>query len=673
MGLVKVGLGIDVGGTFTDAVLIDLETRDVLSSAKSRTTNQDLSLGIAKALGKLEGSLIPRIDLVALSTTLATNAIVQGTRSPIASILIGYREEHCPPEFRRDAFLVRGGHDVTGKEKASLDETEILKIIEGTQDHVQAYAVAGYFSSRNPDHESRVKRLIQEETEIPVICGHELSLKLDAIVRATTTTLNAHLIPVIKELLTSVRGVFNTLGVAAPLMVVKGDGSLISEEVALERPIETVLSGPAASVIGAKHLRGSIAKTGAIVVDVGGTTSDIAVLQDGRPVINPTGVRIGQWQTSVAAIDTLTIGLGGDSQILCNDRGRLTIGPQRVIPLAILAYQFQEVAQELARMAEGFIQSTGYSQVDHWITYKKAENKSLAGDQRRLLSLVQGHPQSTLQLAQTLDLHPTLVLEKLRPLVESGLVLCAGFTPTDIFHLRAVYSKGNREAAKHAASILARQMNLDVEQLCHSVGELFNLKLGLGILQKVSTDNHDYYGGVTSCSSCQAIWENCFAGATDTDGRKPKKPFSLQIKLKDPIIGLGAPAQTVMPPLAERLGTQCVVPPHAEVANALGAISGVVMATGEVTLVPDESGRARLFSQDGRAVYATLEKADKEAKRLLRERLFEEAKRTGANNVEVKLEEHEKRARTGFGDVLIEKVIRGRAIGTPGMNDIHGG
>jgi hypothetical protein len=97
------------------------------------------------------------------------------------------------------------------------------------------------------------------------------------------------------------------------------------------------------------------------------------------------------------------------------------------------------------------------------------------------------------------------------------------------------------------------------------------------------------------------------------------------------------------------------------------------MATGEVTLVPDESGRARLFSQDGRAVYATLEKADKEAKRLLREKLFKEAKRTGANNVEVKLEEHEKRARTGFGDVLIEKVIRGRAIGTPGMNDIHGG
>jgi len=243
---VRAGLGIDVGGTFTDVVLIDLETRQVLCSAKSRTTNQDLCLGIAKALGKLHSSLFPSINLVSLSTTLATNAIVQGSRSSIASILIGYREEHCPPEFRKGAVLIQGGHDVKGEEAAPLNQKEVLKIIEKTRDRVQAYAVAGYFSSRNPDHELRTKRLIEERTDIPVVCGHELSPKLNAVVRASTAILNAHLIPIIRKLLLSVRAVLSRIGVEAPLMVVKGDGSLVSEEIALWRPIETVLSGPAA-------------------------------------------------------------------------------------------------------------------------------------------------------------------------------------------------------------------------------------------------------------------------------------------------------------------------------------------------------------------------------------------------------------------------------------------
>jgi len=130
----------------------------------------------------------------------------------------------------------------------------VRSVLSAAKDGIEAYAVCGYFSVRNPDHELRVKRLIQETTGKPVVCGHEISLQLDAVKRATTTLLNAHLIPVIHQLIESVKRVFQNQNIVAPLMIVRGDGSLMGESVIRDRPIETVLSGPAASVIGAKYL-----------------------------------------------------------------------------------------------------------------------------------------------------------------------------------------------------------------------------------------------------------------------------------------------------------------------------------------------------------------------------------------------------------------------------------
>ncbi len=666
-----IGLGIDVGGTFTDAVLINMGTRKILCSAKSRTTNQDLSLGIANAIDKLEKSHVRRISLVSLSTTLATNAIVEGIRRPVASILIGYRKEHCPAEFLNDAFFISGGHNVKGEEVAPLDEEEVLKIIEKTKDGVQAYAVAGYFSARNPDHEIRVKELLGRKTNIPVICGHEISLRLNAAVRATTTILNAHLIPIIKTLLVSVRAVLSGFGVEAPLMVVKGDGTLVTEEIALERPIETVLSGPAASVIGAKHLVNSIESMRAFVVDVGGTTSDITFIENGTARINPGGVQIGQWQTNVQAIDTLTIGLGGDSHIHWDGNGNLAIGPRRVIPLSILARQFRTVTEELARFAQGTSHPTGYPQTDYWIAHERKGTQNLTPTQKELLSLLHGRPRSIVQIGQDFGLYPTLVLGLLQPLEKSGLVQRSGFTLTDIFHLKGHYSKGNRETAEHAASILAGQMELAIEDLCIRVRELFNVTLGLAVLRRVTKDDHDYYGGMQNCPQCQTIWDNFFAEKERDGIGASRGGFDVQIKLDDPIIGLGAPAYRLIPPLAEKFGTRSIVPPHAEVANALGAITGVVMIIAEMTLIPDEKGRVHLFSQNRRATYDTPEEADRAAKRLLRETLVKEAKRAGADQARVELKEYSKRATTRFGDILVEKVIKGRAIGTPTINRSH--
>jgi N-methylhydantoinase A/oxoprolinase/acetone carboxylase beta subunit len=133
-----------------------------------------------------------------------------------------------------------------------------------------------------------------------VVCGHELTSNLNSIRRAITVAFNARLIPVIRELLTSVKDVLHERGIAAPLMVVKGDGHIVSDAVAMERPIETILSGPAASIIGGNYLSGM--DTG-IVVDMGGTTTDIAILRNGIPQVKADGATVGEWRMSIRAAD----------------------------------------------------------------------------------------------------------------------------------------------------------------------------------------------------------------------------------------------------------------------------------------------------------------------------------------------------------------------------------
>ena len=174
-----VALGIDTGGTYTDAVLVEHATGEVLASAKALTTRYDLSVGIGEAMAAvLEASqrlpksarLRKSVDLVALSTTFATNAIAEGQGSPVCLLLIGYDLELMEQYgFQRelvteDVVYLQGGHDVLGNEVAPLDEDAAREAILDHRDRVEAFAVSGYFGVRNPTHELRVRRLVEELT-----------------------------------------------------------------------------------------------------------------------------------------------------------------------------------------------------------------------------------------------------------------------------------------------------------------------------------------------------------------------------------------------------------------------------------------------------------------------------------------------------------------------------
>ena len=214
---------------------------------------------------------------------------------------------------------------------------------------LDAVAISGFFSIRNPAHETRVARELQRCTRLPVICGHSLSSRLGGIERATTAWWNARLVPLISRLIESTRSVIAEFGLDVPLMIVKGDGTLLSAAEARRRPVETLLSGPAASLIGARHLSGL---QDALVVDMGGTTTDMAALTGGRVEVAAEGARVGPWQTHVEAARVRTVGLGGDSLFRSPDAtlDRLSVGPRRVEPLCTLAERFPAVVETLARI-----------------------------------------------------------------------------------------------------------------------------------------------------------------------------------------------------------------------------------------------------------------------------------------------------------------------------------
>lgn len=250
-------LGVDTGGTYTDAVLIRDE-KHVVAWAKALTTRHDLAVGVGNAVSAVlaEAAVAPaQVSMAALSTTLATNALVEGQGGRVALIYVGFREEDLEKHGLREAMkgdptlVISGGHSHSGTEAVALDVSALERFLEAN-DGISGFAVAARFATRNPAHELEVARIIAEKTGAPVTCSHHLSARLNGPKRAITAVLNARLIGMIDQLIGRARDRLSQLGITAPMLVVRGDGALMGADQARERPIETILSGPAASIVG---------------------------------------------------------------------------------------------------------------------------------------------------------------------------------------------------------------------------------------------------------------------------------------------------------------------------------------------------------------------------------------------------------------------------------------
>lgn len=657
-----IALGIDTGGTYTDAVLVDHASGAVLAGAKALTTRHDLSVGIGQAVAAIfdgQDTSHAQVDLVALSTTLATNAIVEGQGSLVCLLLIGYdptliRQYGFERDLvTRDVVYLRGGHDVMGNEVEPLDEAAAREAILARRDQVEAFAVSGYFGVRNPAHELRVRALAEELTILPVTCGHELTTRLNAVRRATTTALNARLIPLLRELIATVRRTLDEQGIIAPLMVVKGDGSLVRAEWAMQRPIETILSGPAASVVGAWHLAG---RHDVWVVDVGGTTTDIAVLHDGRPRLNPEGAQIGEWRTMVEAVDVHTVGLGGDSQVNLN-KGRLVIGPQRVVPLCLLASEHSGVVDELRQQAETRQRERLAGQFV--LAQRRTALKLPDRDQDLLSHLVAG-PQSLSALAKKLD-YGALVVRQIESLEARGLVLRAGFTPTDALHVLGRFERWNAEASRLGAELLAAQTDLSPKAFCERVVAEVSNRVATELVSKVLSDE-----------AILPDWErepSAVALLVRALGNVPGSDLDCQLRLRQPVVAVGAPVEAYLPRVARQLCTELVIPRHAEVANAVGAVAGGVVQQLRVMIRPlDADQRFRLHLPDGVRDFSTVEEGVAYAQKAVPVQLRALAQQAGASQVEVRMIRVDRGASVAVGweqQVYLGTELTFTAVGRP--------
>jgi len=328
-------LGIDVGGTHTDAVIIS--RKGVVASAKVETCPENLISSIDAVLQEIFATGLNRsIRRVNLSTTLTTNAIIEEKLEEVG-ILATSGPGLVPETFNFDLgqhfHLLRGAIDHRGSRQQGLDEIEVREAIKNiTEKGVKVFAVASKFSSRNPEFEETLAAQAAKVADFVTI-GHQVSGRLNYPRRLATAYYNAAVWRRYINFSDAITASFTKFKLEAPLNILKADGGTINFENSRSKPVETILSGPAASVMGIIAL--SAISEDAIILDIGGTTTDIAIFAQGAPLLDRDGAGFANRKTSIRAIKTASIGIGGDSLVAINDKGEISVGPQRQgVPLA---------------------------------------------------------------------------------------------------------------------------------------------------------------------------------------------------------------------------------------------------------------------------------------------------------------------------------------------------
>ena len=650
------GLGIDAGGTFTDCVLLDLGSGDVLAKAKAPTTHHDLLIGIDDALSRLQLDAPERLSMVALSTTLATNAIAEDKGGLPGAILMTPDGRPDPRIAWQPHRVLRARMDIGGREQVPLDRDECVAAVDDLlAAGVEAFAVSGYASVRNPEHELAVRQLIASRCELPVICGHELSTRYNYINRINTAILNARLLPLIRSLLEAAREVLEHHGITAPLMVVKGDGSLITEAVARERPVETILSGPAASVAGARYLTH---EPNALVMDVGGTTTDTAVVEDDLVRISDKGANVGGWQTSVAAAEIQTAGLGGDSHVQFTPDRQLLIGPRRVIPLCFLADADPQVEGQLMRLrSEDFVDRGSAAPLDFFRLGRPADNADLSDLDNRLLEALEDGALSRAVLASRLE-RPSPTLVRTERLERLGYVQRSALTPTDVLHTTGEFTAWNVRAAGHALDVFAGLYGEPPERIAKLITSELIRRLCVEALRRELGD------GVVSESDGRLAPRMIDAGLA---GRR-LGAVSLRLEYTRPIIAIGAPVQPFFPEVGRRLNAHVIIPRHAEVANAIGAVASEVVVREQAVIRPDEVANYVFHWREGRREFVHLDAAIATARETLADLATRRALDAGAADPRTRVDVDERRGYLADGELqLIEVRLEARATGRPAM------
>lgn len=625
-------LGMDAGGTFTDMVLYNQREKKIVGKSKVPTLHGDLPKTIAEGLDIiLKDGVAEKIGGINLATTFATNAVIEGKLRPAGLILIGYKSifiEHFfknGNDFGTDKFfMIEGGHNSDGREEMPLDEIALMEQAEKLRPEVEAFAISGYFSTRNPEHEIRALQRIKERwPDMPITCGHEITSELNAPVRAATAALNAGLIPIVTDLFLSFAQVCRERGLKAPMNVVKGDGSLVGEAWAKLHPIEMILSGPAASAVGAKFLT-SMDKLNrpSWVVDIGGTTTDIIPLHaDGLPRINKMGACVGKYRTLIRAIDIYTFGQGGDSKVDIDNDSNILIGPNRIVPICVATSDFPNIEKELEAKIK-----TDFTQWPLFIMQgtRMAPQGSL---DEKIQSCVSKRPHMVSDLNQSEEFG-YLSSYRLSRLTAADYISLVGFTPTDAMHVLGLFQRWNGSASKNTAEIIGEQIGISAKE----VAELILNKVAFNIAFCLFKKSYSQFFNKFQDDGDAELLLKVALSQRDTNFA------TIHLNLNATIIGIGAPSSILMPEVGRLLNHEVLLPQHAEVAGAVGAATGVFDLNYSVLITVKEDTGFRVHHWQGITDYNDLEEAVSRTRELTIPWIKERSIQAGAVNPNVKFE-----------------------------------
>ena len=636
----RIGIEIDTGGTCTDAVAFDLEKKALLAKAKALTTHSRLQLGIGKALDGLPQALIRDAEVVSLSTTLATNACLEDKGSRCNLVIFGLTgelvqrlkitENYGIPLERVLCIDTHGSADgllidLPDWDALVREHGEWLK-------NADVLACSELYSGTNgAPAEKGFKQLMRGRFGIRTVCAAELTDELNVIARGATAMLNARLLPIINDFISSILADLKARGCKGTVAVVRSDGSRMNAESTLDRPVETILSGPASSVLAGK----AFCPSGSYVtVDMGGTTTDVSVVIDGKPAPARGGIRLGPWRTTVQGIFASPFALGGDTQIWTdNEHHTLRLGTRRVKPLCAAAAEWPEIIDMLRGIAE--VREKHINRFPlHEVIYllRRPERPEMyTASERRLIDVLEKGPLllENMERESGLDLY-RFSTERLE---SEGIVMRCGLTPTDIMHIRGDYDEYDREASVLAARYLLAALGREDtgEELTRLCGEAYD-----------AVEERLYRNLV------HILLRQRFPGSFD-GGLDPQLEFLIQKSWQErdsgtnlfvrqffrtgmTFVGVGAPIHLFLPEVTRALGAECILPEHHDVANAIGALQAQLNAVVriEISQMQDASGVYYIAHlPTGSVRFGTAEEAMEAAKQDAAQKAVEEARRRG--------------------------------------------
>ena len=600
-------LGVDTGGTYTDAVLIRDETV-VVGAAKALTTRADLAIGVGNAVRSVlaqAGIEAAQVSLASLSTTLATNALVEGQGGRIGLIYIGFKERDLQTHGLADALkgdpclLLDGGHNHDGSEAQPLDEPRLTTFLETHRSEVSGFAIASHFATRNPTHELRAAELVTQITGRPVSASHQLSAK-----------------------------------------------------------VETILSGPAASIVGARWLTGA---DHALVSDIGGTTTDVALLRDGRPTIDPAGAQVGIYRTMVEAVAMRTTGLGGDSEVHFRTeglQGGVTLGPKRLLPVSLVAVDDPEVVHQAL---DAQLRNATPGEFDGRFV-RAVPGQTHEGIGPREIALLDRIGDSLHPLDKIL--RARIETGALKRLVERGLVQVAGVTPSDASHALGRLDAWDAMASVKALRLLGRRrtgagemLAPDPDKMAQIIIDQLTQQTALALLETAFAEETPAFDGSPDVLARHILLQR---GLGHHRGL-----LKIDAALNLPVIGLGASAAAYYPAVGTAVGAKMILPEHAGVANAIGAVVGRVTMRESGTVTSPAEGKFRVHLVGGPQDFSDQNSALALLEQALRTKAHADAAAAGAADIQVTAQRDIRTAGVENREVFVEAIVTVEATGRP--------